>query len=375
VARVVEAAGHPSVYAGRLLAEAGHEVIRVEPPGGDDLRRMGPYLGEHVDAEHGAYHQFFNAGKRSLTLDLASKDGQAVWLDLLRTADVAIVSFPTTVDAAKMKQLNPRLVVVEVEGEDRPELCAYARAGLLSLTGHPDETPVLMGGHVIYAATGLWVSLAAAAGLLVQRLTGRGQVSRVDVQQCMEVFYDHAADNFVTTGKNLERRGFRGNVTAASGAFPCADGYWMLSVSYAPERWAKVMDWMQDPVLMNDASLAEEAGRAQKKDLILDRIAAWSQGFKKQEAVTEAQRRRITASPVSTTQDLVEDPQLMARGFLKEIEHPEFGRMLFPMGASASLRGRTLSLAPRLGEHTAEILSELGYRVGEQRMLCERGIV
>jgi crotonobetainyl-CoA:carnitine CoA-transferase CaiB-like acyl-CoA transferase len=162
---------------------------------------------------------------------------------------------------------------------------------------------------------------------------------------------------------------------AASGAFPCADGYWMLSVSYAPERWAKLMEWVQDPVLMADPSLVEEAGRAQKRDLIMDRIAAWSQGFNKQEAVTEAQRRHITASPVSTTMDLVEDPQLVSRGFLQEIEHPEFGHMLFPVGATASLRGQTLSPAPRLGEHTGEILFELGYGAAEQQMLCERRVI
>lgn len=375
MARVVELTGHPAVYASHLLAEAGHEVIRVEPPGGDELRRLGPYLGNQLDREHGAFHQFFNAGKRSLTLDVTCSDGQLIWLDLLRTADVAIVSLPSLVDAAAVREANPRLVLVEVEGAERPELCAYARAGLLSLTGHPGESPVLMGGHVIYAATGLWVAMAAASGMLAQRLAGIGQVIRVDLQQCMEVFYDHAADNYAGTGKSLERRGYRGNVTAASGAFPATDGYWMLSVSYAPERWAKLMDWVQDPVLMADPSLAEESGRSAKRDFIMDRLENWSKGFKKVEAVTEAQRRHITASPVSTTMDLIADPQLIDRGFLKEIDHPEFGRMLFPIGATAALRGQAMSLAPRLGEHTTQILAELGFGPAEQQLLYERGVI
>src|SRR5581483_1352165 len=151
MARVVELCGHPAAYAGRLLAEAGHEVIRVEPPGGDALRRMGPYLGDRVDVEHGAFHQFLNAGKRSMTLDVASSDGKTVLMDLLRTADAAVISRPLPVDVASIQAMNPRLVVVEVEGEERPELLGYARSGLLSLTGHPGEPPVLMGGHVIYA--------------------------------------------------------------------------------------------------------------------------------------------------------------------------------------------------------------------------------
>ncbi|HEY3118004.1 MAG TPA: CoA transferase, partial [Chloroflexota bacterium] len=149
MARVVELAGHPAVYAGRLLAEGGHDVIRVEPPGGDALRRVGPYLGKKPDVEHGAFHQFFNAGKRSLTLDTTTADGQGIWVNLLRTADVAIVSLPMPVDEATVRVANPRLVLVEVEGEETPELCGYARSGLLSITGHKDRAPALMGGHVI----------------------------------------------------------------------------------------------------------------------------------------------------------------------------------------------------------------------------------
>ncbi len=375
MARIVELAGHPAAYAGRLLAEGGHDVVRVEPPGGDALRRIGPYLGKQPDIEHGAFHQFLNAGKRSLTLDTTSPDGQAIWLDLLRTADVAIVSLPMPVHEATVRQANPRLVLVEVEGEETPELCGYARAGLLSITGHQDRAPALMGGHVIYSATGLWTAQAAAAAMLVQRISGTGQVVKVDLEQCMEVFLDHAASMYATTGTIVERLGMRGAVTATSGAIPCADGYWMISVSNAPDRWAKLMDWMQDPVLMSDPSLAEEAGRSQRREFIMERIEAWSMGLNKIEGVTEAQKRGITASPVATTMDLIEDAQLIDRGFLQEIDHPDFGRLLFPMGATGRIRGRTLTPAPRLGAHTAEILSDLGYGEAELRMLVERAVV
>ena len=375
MARIIEMAGHPSVYAGRLLAECGHDVIRVEPPEGDALRRLGPYLGNRADVEHGAFHQFFNAGKRSMTLDVTSADGRGVWLDLVRAADAVIMSAPSGLTEGMLREINPRLVLVEVEGESEPELCAYARAGLLSLTGQPEQPPVLMGGHVIYAATGLWVAQATAAALLVQRISGTGQVVKVDIQHCMEVFLDHAAAVYATTGRIVERTGSRGAVTAASGALPCADGFWMVSVSAAPDRWGKLMDWMQDPVLMADPTLAEESGRAEKRGLVMDRIQAWSNGLKKFEGVAEAQRRGITASPVATTLDLVDDPQLIDRGFLREVEHSEFGRMLFPVGASASLRNTTLSPAPMLGQHTGEILTELGYGPSDQQMLRERGVV
>ncbi len=80
MSRVIDLAGHSAVYATRLLAESGHDVVRVEPPQGDDLRRLGPFLGDQIDLEHGAYHQFLNAGKRSLTLDLKSSSGRQVFM-------------------------------------------------------------------------------------------------------------------------------------------------------------------------------------------------------------------------------------------------------------------------------------------------------
>jgi formyl-CoA transferase len=373
--RVVDMAAHPGVYAGRLLAEAGHDVIRVEAPGGDAVRRLGPYLGKRPDLEHGAFHQYFNAGKRSLSLDVTRPEAREILLKLLSGADLAIMSTPLPIDEAIVREASPRLVLVAVDDQGRPELCAYARAGILSLTGEPGKAPALMGGHVIYAATGLFVAQAASAAMLVRRLRGAGQVVKVDVQQAMEVFLDQAAAVYAATGGIVERVGSQGAVTATSGAIPCADGYWMLSVSAAPDRWARLMDWMQDPVLASDPSLFEEEERAQRKEFIMERIHAWSKGLKKLDGVAEAQRRGITAAPLATTDELAEDAQLIARGFLREIDHPEFGRMRYPIGGTARLRDRMLTLAPRLGEHTPDLLSELGYGEAEQRLLFERGVI
>jgi crotonobetainyl-CoA:carnitine CoA-transferase CaiB-like acyl-CoA transferase len=376
MARILDLAAHPGIYAGRLLAETGHDVIRVEPPGGDAIRRLGPYLGNEPGLERGAFHQFLNAGKRSLTLDVDAPAGLEVLDRLVATADAVIGSLPLSSDPARWREAHPRLVVVAIDdADDGPELCRYARSGLLSLTGHPGQTPMLMGGHVIYAATGLYVAVATAAALLVQDLTGQGQVVTVRPQDCMETFFEQAVATYVATGKGTERRGYRGAITAVSGAMPALDGYWMLSVSHTAERWAALMDWVQDPVLLADTSLADEANRGPKKDLILDRLERWARTLKKEEAVVGAQERHIPAAPVSNPMDLAEDPQLIARGFLKEAEHPDFGRILFPVGAIASLRDGEVRLAPRLGEHTRAILTELGYDPHQQALLFEQGTI
>jgi CoA:oxalate CoA-transferase len=363
MARILDLTTHAAVYATRLLAEAGHDVIRVEPPEGDALRRLEPFLGDTPDLEHGAYHQLFNAGKRSLALDTASPAGRQTLLALSRTADAVVGTLPLPVDEVQLLQANPRLVLTTVEDED-PELCAYARSGLLSITGHPDAEPALLGGHAVYAATGLYTAVATAAALYAQAISGRGQVVRVSVEQCLESLMEQAMLAYTAHGRGAERRGLRGAVTAVSGAYPCADGYWMISVPATPDGWASFVDWTQDPALLADPSLADEAERSAKQGFILDRLETWASQLPKDELVVEAQRRHIPASPVASPLDLVRDPQLIARGFLREVEHPEFGRLLYPVGAVASMRGTCPSQAPVLGEHTAEILAEL-QRVGD----------
>jgi crotonobetainyl-CoA:carnitine CoA-transferase CaiB-like acyl-CoA transferase len=363
-----------AAYGPRLLAEAGHRLIRIEPADGDEVRRLGPFLQNQLDAESGAYHQFLNAGKESLSLAAETVRGRDVLRSLVRMADCVIVTRGFAYDPEWFLHTNPRLVVVAVD--DVPnEICAYARCGLLSLTGHPDGRPMLLGGHAAFTVIGLYVAVAASAALLAGQTSDRGQHIEVSARQCLESVAEQALLSYHTTGTAPNRRGYRGAITAVSGAFPCADGYWMISVPNGPEGWARLMEWIDDPVLSADESLADEAERQRKRDFILDRVSEWSKQHNKEDLVTQAQHRHIPASPVATVLDLARDPQLIERGFLREIVHPQFGKVLFPEGAIASRLGVELSPAPRLGQHTAAILAELGYSATDAQALRESGIV
>jgi crotonobetainyl-CoA:carnitine CoA-transferase CaiB-like acyl-CoA transferase len=374
VARVGDLAGLAGAYATRLFAEQGHEVIRIESPGGDGLRRLPPFLGEKQDLEHGAYHQFLNAGKKSLALNLDSHAGQEIFLELLSQSDALVADDSLPLEDRLLFQANPKLVVTKIHDQE-PELCAVARSGLMSLTGQPGQAPAVLGGRVPTLAVGIYVGVATAAALLTCKKTGKGSLANVSVREALESFVEQAMVEYTFSGTITERRGSKGAITAVSGALPCKDGHWVISQIHRPGRWTKFMDWVQDPELASDPSLAEEENQHKRRDFIMDRLDKWATRFTKTDLVGEAQRRHFPASPVSTPLDLVDDPQLIARGFLKELDHLEFGRIRFPQGAIATVLGNQLGPAPKLGEHNNEILTQLGYSAEDRHTLISAGAI
>jgi crotonobetainyl-CoA:carnitine CoA-transferase CaiB-like acyl-CoA transferase len=355
--RVLDQTSLIGAYAARLFAEQGHEVIRVESPEGDELRRLPPFLRDEQDLEHGAYHQFLNAGKKSVTVNADSVTGRKILQNLLAQSDVLLAA--TGVDESWCLAANPKLVVTKIVDDDDPELCAVARSGLMSLTGHPDRPPVMLGGHVSHLAVGIYVAMATAAALLTRNRSGRGVVATVSVRDSLASFVEQAMVEYSFSGTVTRRRGSRGAITAVSGAMPCKDGHWVISQIHRPGRWSKFVEWIQDPELASDPTLAEEENQHKRRDFIMERLDNWAARFTKSELVEQAQRLHFPASPVSTPLDLVNDPQLIARGFLAEMDHPEFGKIFCPQGALASVLGTRLGRAPKLGEHNEEVLTGL----------------
>jgi len=374
MARIIELTELAGAYASRLFVEEGHDVIRLEGRGEDSLRHLAPFLGDEPDGESSAYHHFLNAGKRSLTLNLDSAAGQDIFLRLLACADVLMTSRSLPFEDSQLFKAKPKLVCVKIQDQE-PDLCAMARSGLMSLTGHPDKSPMVLGGNLAALATGIYVAVATAAALRSAKQTCKGVMTTVSLREALETFVEQAMVEFTFSGVVTERRGSRGAITAISGALPCKDGHWVISQIHRPGRWAKFVEWVKDPDLAADASLAEEENQIKRRDFILDRVLSWASHHSKNELVEEAQASHFPASPVSTTLDLVHDPQLMARGFLKEIDHRQFGRIMYPQGAVASMRRKELKPAPMLGEHNSEILMELGYSQPDLQSFVATGAV
>jgi crotonobetainyl-CoA:carnitine CoA-transferase CaiB-like acyl-CoA transferase len=367
---VLDLASEVGAYGTRLLAELGHDVIRVERPSGDTLRRCAPHLAPEPALEASAFHQFLNAGKRSLAVDLESAAGRRIFVKLAATADAVVASLPLPRTEGALRDANRNLVVVRID-DGPPELIAFARSGLLAITGEPDGKPTLLGGHVPWSAVGLYVAMTAVAALLAPA----GQIVDVFATECLASLAEQVWVEYSMSGERLERLGSKGGITALAGALPCADGHWMVSVPPDAKGWSNFVQLVPDPAFKDDAALADEALRRERKTEILDRIALWSRHRKKDEIVADAQRLHIPAAPVANPLELIADPQLLTRGFLKPVDHPVFGQINFPMGALASLFGQEMRSAPRLGEHTASILATLGYAASEIEGLARDGII
>jgi crotonobetainyl-CoA:carnitine CoA-transferase CaiB-like acyl-CoA transferase len=374
MARILDFTTETGAYATKLLVEAGHDVVRVESPFGDSLRRRGPFIDGAPSLEASGDHHFLNAGKRSLTLDLTSEAGRRVLLALVGTADMVVANLPLAIATEDLFKARPDLIFIGIESEGN-ELCTAARTGLISITGQPGHRPSVPGAHVSQAVVAMHVAISAAAALYARETMPEGQTILVSESEALISMMEQAMVTWTSTGKPTERKGYRGAVTAVSGAFECADGYWMLSVPPSGDGWSRFVEWMGDPALDQDGALGTEASRNAEKDNILDVIDRWSLQRHKADLVNEGQSRHIPATPVNTPLELANDPQLIGRGFLRDVDHPLLGAMRMPIGAIAAIRGVVPVHAPILGEHSREILNELGVSDETLGSLMETGIV
>ena len=374
MARIIELTDLSGAYASRLFVESGHEVIRVESTRRDSLRQREPSLGSVDDGESGAYHHFLNAGKKSLGLDIESVPGREIFLRLIAQADALIANMPFAIEDAALISANTKLVYTKIDDEE-PDICAMARSGLMSLTGQPEQSPMILGGDIAALATGIYVAVATAAGLHSAEKTGEGAIVNVSLREALESFAEQAMVEYKFSNVVTERRGSKGAITAISVALPCKDGHWVISQIHRPGRWNKFVEWVNDAELAADSSLAEEQNQIIRRDFILERVLSWASQHGKNELVQEAQKRHFPASPVSTMLDLVDDPQLKARGFLRRIDHRQFGTIQFPQGAIATMRNSEIATASCFGEHNREILSRLGYSSSDQQSFAAAGAI
>ena len=369
--RVLDLTGAGSQYCGRLMADLGADVVKVEPPEGEATRRMRPFVGNEPGEERGIPFLSLNVNKRSVALDLGDEDGRRRFEALVRAADIlvndgsafALDHLGLGYDA--LSRANPGLVHVTItpfglsgpySGYLSGELIAQAVGGLMYGFGDPDERPAMAPFSPGLQLAAQHAAFAALAAIRYRTDSGRGQHIEVCVQEVLAnilaYFGRYASDG------QINRRPGGSPTIAPTNTYPTSDGFIYMQPTF-PRHVDALFEWLDNPILEDDL-WKDAAFRRQNGDVLNDIISEFSRGFTKMGFAEEAQRRHIPTAPLMTIHDLMQDDHLAYREFLVDMEHPVVGKYPTPSGAfrMGASPWRVDRPPPLLGQHTDEVVSE-----------------
>jgi len=406
--RVLDLADEKGCLCGKILADLGADVIKIEPPGGDPARRSGPFYKDRPDPEKSLFWFAYNTGKRSVTLNLESSDGKALFLTLVRDADFIIESFRPGYLASiglgydKLKEINFRLIMASITpwGQNGPyrdyeasDLVLAAMGGQMNAMGYAGRHPLRLSIPQAYVNA----SAHAAVGMLIanyyRKRTGKGQQIDIAAQNVMVQTSGNAIPNWQTAGRILHRAGERRAGMSANADmrqfYRCRDGFVMFSVvgGAGGMRNNKAMvDWMASQGMADaflkgiDWSTFDKTTVDQETiDRLETQVAEFLLRHDKDELYEEGGKRHIMLYPVHTPHEMLESKQLAARDFWVQIEHDELNDSITYPGAFAIGSEKLCAVgkrAPLIGEHNEEIyVRELGLSQEDLISLTERGVI
>src|SRR3984957_17145673 len=369
-----------------LLGDLGAEILKVEAPEGDSVRRQGA-----IRDGLSWYFAQYNRNKRSLRLDLRQPEGCGVLTRVIGHSDVLVENFRPGVlarlgfSAERLLELRPSLVVCSINGfgsegpyKDRPAFgyIAQAMSGFMSVNGTRDGEPLRSGVPISDLVAGLYAALAITASVLRARETGQGEIAEVSLTNGMVSMLSYIATNYFATGITPPRSGNDHPIAAPYGLFPTKDG--RIALAPADDAFfGRLVDVLGCPELKNDPLYRTQTARVANRErinaivggkLALDTTDHW---------VVTLNAAGVPSGPVHAVADVFKDPQILTQNMVVEVEQPGHGpvRMLgFPMKFTATPCSVRLP-APGLGEHSDAILTELGYNEAERSALRDGGVI
>ncbi|GLC91916.1 CoA transferase [Cupriavidus sp. TA19] len=370
-----------------LLADMGARVIKVEPPGGELGRGLGPgWLGDDSALFHG-----FNRNKLGVALDLKSPEGLAVARRMVTEADIVVESMrPGVMERlglgyAELSALNPSLVYCSISayGQDGPyagragvDGIIQADAGLMSLIGLPDGEPCKVQAPVVDVMTG-YVACVGILGKLAQRARdGQGGHLDVSLLNAALALQQSSITSYCADGKLPERAGSAAPYSAPNQAFRTADG-WIMVAAYMPERWRRLCDVLGLPALADDPRFATSPLRVANRAAMVETLTSVFVTRPTDAWLALLQDADILCARVATYEDLMAHPQVAANRMMQRIPHETLGEIRTPGFPINSAQENALPVhpAPACGQHTQAVLAELGFSAAQVAALQARGAV
>lgn len=384
--RVLDMAGEPAMITGRVLADMGADVIKVERPGGDPARDVGPFWHDIPDREKSLYWFAYNAGKRGITLNLKSEDGRALLRTLVQSADFLIeTSTPGQLaslglDYQALRTINPRLIHITVTpfGSTGPyahyrgsDIVNMAMGGFMHIHGDADRRPISFSFPQAFLHSG---AEAAAASMIAHRRreqTGLGQHVDVSVQEAVQWTLQNAAWFWDLNQVNLGRGGAvkaRSDGVMIRSVWPCKHGFMMFP---GGRMYGRMADWMKQEGLLDETLLERDFSHldaqhspGEEIDELMPSLNRFFQSRSSWEGYEGAVKNRVMMMPISTIKDVVEYRQLAERNYFESVVHDELESILKYPGAflrTTTLQPNIRGRAPLIGEHNRELLTgELG---------------
>lgn len=359
-------------YAGWILAELGADVIKIEDSvRPDEARSLGPYF----IGEQSLYFAALNSGKRSLAVQLASPEGRAIVLRLVQDADVVLdnnkpgVMEKLGLGPKVLAEANPQLITCSLSGfgttgplHDRPgyDYTIQAVTGVMSITGEPDGPPGKAGVSYVDHAGGLTAALAVCAGLLGRHRTGNGghmDLALYDIQMSM---LSYLAAWQLNAGYEAQRTSSASHPSLVPAQnFETSDGYVSLFVGN-DGMWKRLATRLDDVMLVEDR-FATLSGRQEYREVVLGRLQEVLLSESTVHWVTELTAAGVPVSPINSLEQALNGAHASARGLIRSAVHPSYGEYRYIGGPLPSLREGAMGPAPLLGEHSQEIMMEMGY--------------
>ena len=404
--RVLELADEKGEFCGKLMADLGAEVIKIEPPGGVSSRTQGPFLDDIPDREKSISFWHYNTSKRGITLNLETSDGRSLFRRLASNSDVILETLkpgylPSLgLGYEDLKGLNPGLVFCSLTpfGQTGPwrdyvtsDLLHLAVGGQMGCCGYdeddlPDAPPIAGGGGQAWHIGSHYANMAIMAALMHRTETGRGQYIDASIHDACALTTEFHVANYIYTGAvPLRQTGRHASaVRRPPSQFLCQDGKYMhASVGQlGPRQIGALAEWMDTYGLagdLKDPSYQDPRVVREKVSHIVDLVTQFAANLTAEELAYGGQERGFGWGLVRTPEDLIDDGHLEDRGFWVEVEHPELGRSFKYPGPAGIYNGSPWSIrrrAPLIGEDNVEVYcGELGLQPSELAVLAESNVV
>lgn len=375
-------------FCGKLLRDLGMEVVKVEPPEGDQLRTEPPFAGK-VSRETSLRFAYLNGGKKGVTLDLTKPTGRNLFLDLVQTADVVLETFqPGTLERLQLsydalKERQPKLILASLSGFGQsgpykdylaPDIVAAAMGGLLYISGDSSLPPCMPPETQSYYYASLFTAFGIMLALWRRETKGFGAHIDASIQASLAL-HEHVAFTYSLEKRLIKRAGSQHQHVAPANLFPCRDGY--ISIFINQTHWPIFLKvWENHPPELDDPRWKGNSERRAHADWINALVTSFTERWNKDELSHLLQKSGIPALPVNKPAQFIADPHIQEREFFGPVEHPVLGSHMQP-GAPLKIDGQRQppGPAPLLGQHNQEVYGELGLDRHALAVLAADGVI